>query len=265
MLFWVASYPRSGNGFFRELLSRVCHVSSTEIETCPGLLRELLGERALQVLQQVRRRQAERFGGSAAPPGIPDPQAALRAPPSAGPDWADRPLSAVIADLRPFAIKSHCLLHDADLPAVYLVRDGRDAMVSYARFTPHYGASIPVEVFRANLIERINYQGGRFGNWSQNVESWVNRPRTCVLRFEDLIREPMQSLQRAIDELRLPIQIHNGNVPTFAELQAAYPDIFRRGRIGSWRDEFPADLLPLFWEKHGTAMRRLGYSDRAAA
>ncbi len=253
MLFWVASYPRSGNRFFRTLISSLCEVATTDIEFCESLMRELLGEKALESLQSSRARQVQQAETLKATRG-PSPAAPT-------PEWAQRPLAEVVADPNPYAIKSHCVVHDTNLPAVYLVRDGRDAMVSYARFAPLYGKDIPPEQFRKNLVQRINYTGGRYGGWSENVAAWTNRPNTCVLSFSDLIQNPVESVQKAIDTLQLPIRILNTHVPTFEELQAKNPELYRRGKAGSWRDEFPADLLPLFWEKHGEMMRKLGYKD----
>ncbi len=260
MLFWVASYPRSGNGFFRELVSRLCNVSSTVLNACPGLMQELLGASLVQELEQVRLRQAGRVSSTGAQGQVVTPPPVLPCP-----DWADRPLAEVMADPRTFSLKSHYLLHETGLPAVYLVRDGRDALVSYARFTPAHGPEISPEQFRKNLIRKITVPGGHYGHWSENVRAWIRRPRTCVLRFEEFIERPLESVQHAIDTLQLPIRIGQGEVPTFEELQATYPDIFRRGKVGSWQDEFPADLLPLFWEHHGEMMRELGYAERCAA
>jgi hypothetical protein len=249
MLFWVASYPRSGNRFFRTLIQSLCEVPTTDVEFSDPLMRDLLGEAALAALQNSRARQIQ-LQATRGPTPVPPL-----------PEWADRPLDEIVADPRPFAIKTHCVLHDAQLPAVYLVRDGRDAMVSYARFAPLYGKDIPPEQFRKNLVQRINYKGGRYGSWSENVLSWMQRPRTCVLTFNDLIERPVESVQRAIDALRLPVRILHTQVPSFEELKAKNPELYRRGKSGSWRDEFPPDLLPLFWETHGEVMRRLGFTE----
>jgi hypothetical protein len=253
MLFWVASYPRSGNRFFRTLIQSLCEVPTTDIEFCESLMRDLLGNAAVETLNASRARQVQ-LAATKGPTPVPPL-----------PPWADRPLAEIVADPRAFAIKTHCVIHDANLPAVYLIRDGRDAMVSYARFAPLYGKDISPEQFRKNLVQRINYTGGRYGSWSENIASWINRPNTCVLSFTDLIERPIESVQKAIDTLRLPLEIVNTQVPTFDELKARNPELYRRGKAGSWQDEFPADLLPLFWEKHGAMMHKLGFTDDVRA
>ena len=42
------------------------------------------------------------------------------------------------------------------------------------------------------------------------------------------------------------------------------PKLVRRGQCGSWQDEFPDDLLPLFWERHGAVMHQFGYGELPA-
>jgi hypothetical protein len=37
------------------------------------------------------------------------------------------------------------------------------------------------------------------------------------------------------------------------------PWFFRRGVVGTWRDEMPTSIQKLFLQKNGDAMERLGY------
>jgi hypothetical protein len=60
----------------------------------------------------------------------------------------------------------------------------------------------------------------------------------------------------------LGIELHaRANAPRFEELRArsAKPGLLRRGVAGSWRDEFPPQMLDEFWRRHGDQMRELGY------
>jgi hypothetical protein len=168
-----------------------------------------------------------------------------------------------------FFAKTHHLPEEDKLPAVYLVRDGRDALVSYAHYVLHHDRGIaPEEVdpqqFRQTLHDLILETRSPFGTWGSNVDAWMDREDVVTLRFEEFVRDPVAESRRAFAALRLPIAWNGQSPPTFGELHEKSPTFFRRGRIGGWQDEFPADLLPLFWEKFGSQMRRLGY-DRAAA
>ncbi len=47
---------------------------------------------------------------------------------------------------------------------------------------------------------------------------------------------------------------------TEAEMKALSEKNFRKGKAGSWKDEMPEEMQYLFWSYHGEMMERLGYS-----
>ena len=94
--------------------------------------------------------------------------------------------------------------HTSYLPGlpkvVYLVRDGRDTLVSYYHYTIHRRARLdPSYVSTADIdfptfFERY-YQGDYRHIWHQHVESWLTRgrllgDRMMVVRFEELKSDP---------------------------------------------------------------------------
>lgn len=176
-------------------------------------------------------------------------------------------------------IKTHLLPSQlppemAQLKVVYLVRDGRDALVSLA----HHRKDI-VESgtdFYNNLLEAILSPGGsNFGGWSQNVKAWTERA-DLVIRFEDLIADPIGQAERLREIIDLPAA-NPEKLPTFQQLKHGQPTYgagsgnhfnpaitvknFRRGKTGAWRDEMPAALHELFWRVHGAVMENLEYTD----
>lgn len=225
MLVWLASYPRSGNTFFRCLLQHLCGVPSSEKPLMPNSpLIQSFG------IQPVRAHSYEEIAA-----------------------WEEVAF-----------VKTHELPGNNSYPAVYLVRDGRDALVSYAYHTLVYDRGMQLETidlatYCRTLHDLILEQRSPFGTWARNVEAWTARPNTIVLRFEELIRQPTECLSQVIEELALPIKIKKQAAPTFAELHEIEPTFFRRGKVGSWRDEFPPDLLALFWQQFRPTMTRLGY------
>ena len=101
------------------------------------------------------------------------------------------------------------------------------------------------------------------GNWGLNVLYWLNRSSpTALIRFEQLIYEPELEVARALAELNLKPQKLNGSPPTFSELNKMKSEFFRRGAVGSYRDEMPQEIQASFWEKphHAEAMALVGYS-----
>jgi hypothetical protein len=167
-------------------------------------------------------------------------------------------------------VKTHNLPAADDYPAIYIVRDGRDSLVSYAWFALeiHQGLDrkdVTADLYRAQLVELIQREAP-FGSWNEHVTRWTCRPRTAVVRFEQLVAAPQAAVASALEALgiRLPA-IAGARIPSFEELKAASPKLVRRGQVGAWRDEFPADLLPLFWKIHGRAMRDVGYGEEGDA
>ena len=183
------------------------------------------------------------------------------------------------------AIKTHLL--PSELPegvrvedghvAVYLVRDGRDAVVSGAHHRKSLAA--PHSDFEVNLCEAIVAPGNSHfgGGWSQHVEKWTEVAQV-VIRFEDLVEDPVREIEKLRPFFDLPEPALD-QIPTFQQLKSGDAEYgttplnpkwqlspsevadrnFRRGKVGSWRDEMPPELHELFWVLHGETMERWGY------
>lgn len=259
MIIWIASYPRSGNNFTRGLLERSYDIKTYAIYDEP---------RQPKIDVEMARNAEE-----------------------------------------PYLVKTHDLPKD-DSPALYLVRDGRDVLVSYARFihtqkvannpdmrtrfllymsyareilryrtgwqkkltsfpmysmkfrTSRAGAIIEPEVFRSILHNLIVYNKS-FGGWGSNVLAWTEREApTQVIKFESLIQssDPLEKVRDALESLGHSFGVSKGKGPGFEELRRRRPDLYRRGKVGSHKDEMPEDLEELFWQYHGHVMEAMGYS-----
>jgi len=224
-MIWLASYPRSGNTFFRIVLDEVYGIESSSFSAI-------------------------------------DPQATTK-------DYQNYQV-----------VKTHVLPEylapaDPDIPAVYLVRDGRDALVSMAWHRTNMVA--PGTSFKDNLLRAIQAKNSHFGGWSRHVEHWQRRA-SIVIRFEDLIQDPLQCVESIRPLLQLPPP-RKDKLPTFADLKSsdfefrssqiigwATPEIrqkfFRKGKVGAWTEEMPRWMQWLFYYHHGRALRQLGYENR---
>ena len=221
---WLASYPRSGNTFLRVILHDVYGVTSGELKL--------------------------------ADTGEPVP-----------PDFDKHPV--VKTHLRP----AELVPSDPSIPTVYIVRDGRDALVSMA----HHRCDIvaPGSDYMANLEAAIRAEeGSHFGGWSTHVREWMERA-SVVIRFENLIGNPIGCAELLRPFLRMP-DPDMARVPTFESLRSGQSpwvqkelarrerpgwekSFFRRGVIGSYKEEMPAVLADIFWELHGNEMAKLSY------
>ena len=103
------------------------------------------------------------------------------------------------------------------------------------------------------------------GSWGRNVLSWSGElpAQTVQIRYEELIAHPVAVARHAVDAVA-PHLSSNGDpeIPSFEELQKIDPLFFRRGIVGSHRDELPEDLEELFWSRgeNREAMELLGYA-----
>jgi hypothetical protein len=223
MIVWLASYPRSGNTLLRILLKDLFQLSTYNIYASSSA-------DALYIRQLV---------------GSPV-------------------LSLQQARLAPEKVffKTHELPED-DSPAIYVVRDGRDALVSYAHYVLDYVEKVPIEkqsnCFDATLRNVI--VNPNFGGWSAHIFAWTQRAvPTATVRYENLIDSPVEQIQRAMltVEYGLP-ELHQAQVRSFREMHSNAPAFFRKGKAGSWKEEMSLELHELFWMHHGDAMNKLGY------
>lgn len=175
-------------------------------------------------------------------------------------------------------IKTHELPDDGN-PAVLLVRDGRDAMVSFAHFIEDYGVVrrsrigefvAQLDAYRQHmlwgrprfdqLLRRVIT--GKYFDWSSHFLAWQAKPGRCALvNFESLTTRPAETVQRSLAALGIALQPRsNEAIPDFRQLHATDPKFFRAGTTGQWRTEMNTELEDLFWREHGKAMMEAGYA-----
>lgn len=173
-------------------------------------------------------------------------------------------------------VKTHLLPHQLPeslrkRPIVYLIRDGRDATVSLA----HHRCDVidPGSDFSQNLREATYAaEGSHFSGWSHHTKTWV-RQADIIIRFEDLIREPITQIERLRPYLDLP-KPDRDNLPTFEDLKAGKAEYgtgnaigkdlsqfwFRKGKVNAWKSEMNENQQRLFWHLHGEVMGVFGYA-----
>jgi len=228
MIVWLASFPRSGNTFLRILLHRLYGITTSVVYDVDG----------------VARRVGEALVG-----------------------YEDRPgnYEAMRHSEALHFIKTHRqrdnLVDQVDR-AICLVRDGRDALVSWARQRSEADGS-HYRTILETLIETSSPKGT--GSWGHNVLSWFQSPPTHAVqvRYEALVTHPGATAVRIVSAVAPHLQLRaKPQIPSFAELQMVDPLFFRRGVIGTHRNELPDDLHSLFWSRpeNRDAMSLLGYT-----
>lgn len=159
--------------------------------------------------------------------------------------------------------------------AIYIVRDGRDAMVSYWYFcNQRDGTAIPFSEF----IELSARPDHSYGPWKAHVTGWLNASLDAklVLRYEDMLTDTVGCLQKALEFAE--IDVTDGSVAKAVErasfdsmrklektkgfkLEMLKPvEFVREGKQGSWKNTFGPGDMERFNRFHGGCVPELSYS-----
>ena len=200
---WIASYPRSGNTYLRCILHTCFGLPSTSVYP-----RDLGNNTALE-------RYAGHFDADAGHPDL----------------TGDKPL----------LVKTHRRPPD-DAPAIYIVRDGRAASVSFWEFQSRRRPLPEI------VVNRV---------WCDHVAAWFpwDRPDTLLLRYEEMTGNLPVALRRLSEFLDMPLLA--SVPPTRAEMAAVDGRWVRE--YSDWRAKVSQRDMRLFGAINGAMMRRLGY------
>jgi len=150
-------------------------------------------------------------------------------------------------------VKTH-RYHTDKLPAIYLVRDGRQACLSYwHHLRGHGGKQSLQDVIRGKTD---------FGAWSDHVLFWLKRvPEPTIVKFEEVLGKDdpafLREVLASVGIFKEPIT--SEPPPSFQSLHERNPRFFRSGRTDEWREVYGPDDLELFNKLNGRTMAALGY------
>jgi aryl sulfotransferase len=277
-IWWLASYPKSGNTWLRVALATLLSGRPADINTMP-FVRVIANNRArfdtalgiesadLTAEQEtnLRPRAYELWAADAAQPLYCKTHDTYRRTPAGEP-------------LFPTA---------ATLGAVYVVRDPRAVAVSLAN---HLAEPIDKAIARmedpaAGLwisSPRLSTQlSQQYGNWRDHIDSWLGAPFPVhLLRYEDMHGDPQAAfaavaafLGLSSDRERVATAV---DAASFSRLQAQERAVgfvekpiqaaafFREGRVDGWRQVLTAEQNARIVEANEPVMRRLGYDTALA-
>lgn len=174
----------------------------------------------------------------------------------------------------PMFFKAHALPAPEFRRVIYLLRDGRDAIVSYLH---HLEA---IECQKIDFLHLVKSGGGFFPcKWHEHVARWQANPfgaSMIIVRYEHLIEDTAQQLGRMLSFAgieRSPAQLQAAvRRSSFSSMQKReranglenpqWPKnrpFVRRGKVGSFRDEMPAEVQMAFLREAAPVMDQLGY------
>ena len=167
--------------------------------------------------------------------------------------------------------------------AIYIIRNPLDVAVSYSHYyhctvdraIEQMGKSLylsPSNNRRLDLHVRQNLL-----SWSQHVASWVDTPglRVETLRYEDMQSAPVETFTRAIRFLGLPddeeriakavrfsefkkLQTQETS-KGFKDSSSKVQNFFRKGIVGDWKNVLTEAQVGRIIADHGEIMARFGY------
>lgn len=274
-IYWLASYPKSGNTWFRVFLGNLLSDADEPID-----IDEL------------------HDGGTAS-----------------SREWIDDTLGFDSSDLcdeeierlRPSVYRwfwqddgiSYCKIHDAysyvageplvsregTLGALYILRNPLDVAVSFAA---HMRWSIEQAIAHmgdsafsmcAQNRRLLVHTRQRLLSWSEHVKSWVDAEELGkqVIRYEDMKKKPLETFTQAASFLGLTAD--KGRIAKairfsdFGELQRQEDEkgfreinhpkqsFFRKGKIGDWKESLSETQVKKIISDHFEIMQRFGYID----
>lgn len=272
---WLASYPRSGNTWTRIALNALQNgevgVDFKEVGRFGRMAttRERI-DRSLEVdssmltpleLAEIRPDAHARIYAGREPPELAKVHDA----------WILSPSGRPVYD----AAITHA--------AIYLIRDPRDAVVSWARFV---GWELDKSIAflcspRATLAwseQGINIQVPQpMGRWADHARSWIDRSGLdpLVVRYEDMLADPGTALTAmvghigwdvspaaiaaVVDATQFDRLAAKEKREGFTERAPAAERFFHTGKSGTWRDVLSAEQAGLIERELGETMARFGY------
>lgn len=273
---WLASYPKSGNTWLRVFLTNylrdgdeaaeINDLDSGPIASARDIFDRVIGVEASDLTPE----EIDRFR-----PAVYEQLAAE----------SDEPNFMKVHDAwRRNAEGISLFPATATAVVIYLIRNPLDVAPSYA-----YHNSDSIEKVIADMADEeetlARFDGRRLHrqlhqrlfSWSGHVRSWVDQSGlpVHVVRYEDMSQTPEETFTGIVRAAGLPVepaQVQKAiEFSRFDRLQAQEanegfkerrPDsksFFRKGKVGSWREELSPDHVRRLIADHRDVMRRFGY------
>lgn len=272
-IIWLASYPKSGNTWFRIFLANLLRNSDQPVDINDLEVTRIANDRAvfddetgieasdftLDEIDELRPLVYEQLAGK-----------------------ATKTLFMKAHDAWTFLPDGTPLLSSkATKGAIYFIRNPLDVAISYAH---HRGIDIDNAItemgssdlkFSGKTDRLFRQLRQKILTWSDHVESWMQVPNVCVVRYEDMLVQPLESFSRLVtyaglsyDRIKIEKALHLSDFRTlqiqekekgFNEKSPMNDHFFRSGRSGQWKEQLTAAQVDLIIRDHGDVMRRFGY------
>ena len=273
-IIWLASFPKSGNTWFRCFLSALIdqEVNLNDLHT-DGIFSS---RRLFDITFDIDGRLLSEAEVKNRMPRIIRHYAGL----------SEKLLFCKIHDAYSINNKEEPIIpHDVSDVAIYLIRNPLDVVASYAN---HMNTDIDKAIKAMNndngYLARqknglnVNNQFPQLMySWSGHVRSWHQQDniKVVTIRYEDMKQKSLETFVRAVEAIGIDAteeQIQEAIKLTqferikklekeqgFKEKNINSPHFFRKGSVGGYQEELSQDQIGQIIGKHGEIMREFGY------
>jgi hypothetical protein len=276
-IFWLSSYPKSGNTWFRIFLANLLNLKKSTEPMNVNHVDHLINDNITTTRTWVN--QSLGFNSS----WLTDDELDALMPCLL--TWYNAQQTEVtyhkihraytyIDEGKPLLPQNGCL------GAIYFIRNPLDIAISFAN---HLSCSIDEVIdIMGNRTFALNHYPLRqlILSWSLHVKSWVEATggNHFILRYEDMIMNPLDSFTGAVKFLQLDVTttmieqaISHASFKTlqqfekdvgFMDKPPKLSNFFRKGVAGDWQTTLTADQIQRIIHDHGEVMRTFGYLNK---
>jgi aryl sulfotransferase len=275
-IIWLASYPKSGNTWFRTFISNLLNENDVEISinqlktdgifSSRPIFDNMTGFEASNLtIEEIDRLRPKIYNYLARN--------------------ATRPLFIKVHDAYTYLEDGTPLMGTENAKAVYILRNPLDVAVSFANH-----ASKDLDQIIKNMAENsfafcgnqnklANQLRQQLLTWSAHVESWAQTTEIPVhlVRYEDMKLDPIPTFTKAVrfmgldvdeEQIRTAIELSDfkklkaeEDARGFREKPTGTKSFFRKGEVGDWRNHLNEDQSERIIANHQAVMRKFGYLD----
>jgi aryl sulfotransferase len=271
-ILWIASYPKSGNTWFRAFIENLRRGDGEPVDI-----------NDFQIVPANRRRMFDNATGVESTELTTEEIARLR-------PRVYRYIAENSAETIFLKIHDACTVlpgggplipPDATAGAVYIVRNPLDVAISLSH---HVGKPLDLKIAsmasdEGGVLSEVpdEHLDHKFLSWSRHVLSWVDQRAfpVHVVRYEDMQERPLEtftaaarfcglpcdsgSVRRALDHSSFETLQKQERESGFRERPATANSFFRQGKVGGWREVLSPPQVAMIVEAQETVMRRFGY------
>lgn len=277
-IMWLASYPKSGNTWFRVFYSNLIQDKDTPVN-----LNEL-GPRYMAASRSLFDDYAGIESSDLSRDEIEQLRPLVYETISRVEGKNGNPIYMKIHDAFTFTGEGKPIVSlEATGGAIYFLRNPLDVAVSFAH---HLACDIDTMIqYMADesscLYPRLDRLGNHFRqrllSWSAHVTSWVDGlgTRLHLMRYEDMVHDPVETFTGAVrfahlpdDPARIQKALRFSDIRElknqeythgFREKDPKAESFFRKGKTGSWREALTDRQAQRIIDDHRNVMKRFGY------